>query len=216
VQGIGGSALDLNWSRLKWYMKYCFGDYNNEWYLSLFKNNKMTGEITPGYCVLDRSDVRKVKNVCPNAKVIYIIRDPIERAWSHVRFAWTRERIRSIEDTKAVKTFIDSPAQSLQSMYVKNYKKWNDIYGNKNVFVGFYDQISKNPNLFLKKVSNFIDINPEELLVSKNIKINKSRQKQIPTTIKRYLVGKYEKCIVNTADMLGSFAMEWVKKYKLK
>ena len=216
VRGIGGSALDLNWSRLKWYIKYCFGDYNDEWYLSLFKNNKITGEITPGYCVLDRSDVRKVRKVCPNAKVIYIIRDPIERAWSHVRFAWTRERIRNIEDTEAVKSFVDSPAQSLQSMYMKNYKKWSDIYGNENVFVGFYDQISKNPNVFLKEVSNFINITSEELLVSQNIKINKSRRKQIPTTIKRYLVDKYEKCIISTADMFGSFAMEWVKKYKLK
>jgi hypothetical protein len=101
-------------------------------------------------------------------------------------------------------------------MYIKNYKKWNDVYGNENVFIGFYDQISKHPNVFLKKVSNFINITSEDLLVSQNIKINKSRQKQIPTTIKRYLVDKYEKCIISTADMFGSFATEWVKKYKLK
>ena len=54
------------------------------WYSAQFETGrgKSCGDITPAYGVLDESKVRYMKTLMPRAKIILILRDPIDRAWS--------------------------------------------------------------------------------------------------------------------------------------
>ena len=44
-----------------------------------FKGDKISGDITPRYEMLDDDGVRHVLRVAPNAKFIYFVRHPVER-----------------------------------------------------------------------------------------------------------------------------------------
>ena len=72
-----------------WAYRYMSGSYNDKWYESLFdlaKNGNKCGEITPAYSMLDIGDIRKIYDLVPRAKIIFLMRDPLERAWSQFKY----------------------------------------------------------------------------------------------------------------------------------
>ena len=74
---------------VKFYRKWYFSNFNNEWYLSLFNyGSGITGDITPTYCLLDDTDVEEMSSVLPKGiKLIFVLRNPVDRAWSHFRMS---------------------------------------------------------------------------------------------------------------------------------
>ncbi|WP_420863071.1 sulfotransferase [Algirhabdus cladophorae] len=46
---------------------------------------KIVGDMTPGYSLVDENMLRRMAAVGETTKFIYLIRDPVERLWSHVR-----------------------------------------------------------------------------------------------------------------------------------
>jgi hypothetical protein len=55
------------------------------YYSSFFleANNKVKGEITPAYSILPVNRIRSIRAIMPEVRLIFLMRDPIERAWSH-------------------------------------------------------------------------------------------------------------------------------------
>ncbi|HEX4080747.1 MAG TPA: sulfotransferase [Rhizomicrobium sp.] len=55
-------------------------------YASLFrfKGRLKSGDITPKYCLLDAEAVREFASVFPSAKIIFLVREPVARTWSHI------------------------------------------------------------------------------------------------------------------------------------
>ena len=46
--------------------------------------DRLPGEITPGYGMLSPDRISFVARVLPGVRLIYLMRDPVERAWSQV------------------------------------------------------------------------------------------------------------------------------------
>ena len=46
--------------------------------------NRIAGEITPGYAILPDDRIEFIARVMPDLRIIYLMRDPVERAWSQV------------------------------------------------------------------------------------------------------------------------------------
>ena len=55
-------------------------------YAALFndKRNRIAGDVTPDYSILRPDVIDRVMRRFPEAKVIFIARDPVERVWSHL------------------------------------------------------------------------------------------------------------------------------------
>ena len=156
-------------ARFLWDLRFLFGCYNDDWYISLFKESagKLCGEITPDYSILDKVDIQKVHTLLPNIKIILILRNPIDRAWSHVRHAWkmhpqnTPWNIDNFPSTSSISKiikFINSPAQDLRSNYLRTINNWRDYFSPDQIFIGFYEDIIKNPTDLLNKICQFLEI----------------------------------------------------------
>jgi hypothetical protein len=78
----GGRSRLETWH---WYRKYSRLPRNDRWYASLFRpgRNQIAGEITPDYYVMDKAKVSRVHDTLPDTKLLFFMRNPIERAWSH-------------------------------------------------------------------------------------------------------------------------------------
>ena len=64
-----------------------------EWYRSVFAEsapNIRQGEMTPAYAKLPPSDIRDIVALNPRLRAFYVIRDPMERAWSAALMALER------------------------------------------------------------------------------------------------------------------------------
>ena len=68
------------------------------WYQSLFKNNKVSGEKTPCY-MTRRETMSRISQNLPEVKIIICLRDPIKRIISHLNMVNTfTGRDRSLKD----------------------------------------------------------------------------------------------------------------------
>lgn len=49
-----------------------------------FKSRMLSGDISPGYYDLDEAIIREVAQRFPNIKIVLMVREPLERVWSHI------------------------------------------------------------------------------------------------------------------------------------
>lgn len=160
-----------------------------KWYLSQFpnkSNRKIIGEITPDYMVYDYVADRISEALGKNIKIIILLRNPIDRAYSqynHHRqlgletnnnFAHILKNEKIIEKINSRKTWYDPPYYLSKGFYYQKIKKYYDIFGMGNVHITIFEDlfIQKNNNEF-KKIFEFLNVSPlgEEYL---DIKSNRN------------------------------------------
>ena len=73
---------------LKWVLKWHTLNYSDSAYAAMFPetDTKISGEITPAYSFLKSQDISRMFAINNDLKIIFLLRDPIERAWSHIRY----------------------------------------------------------------------------------------------------------------------------------
>ena len=67
----------------RWKWRFFFREMGAAWYAGLFPggNGLVAGEISPGYADLEPEEMRHLHALLPHAKVIYLLREPLQRAW---------------------------------------------------------------------------------------------------------------------------------------
>jgi hypothetical protein len=204
----------------EWYEKYYFSVRTWAWYNSLFTPNsgQLSGEATPRYATISHLKIHRIRNCIPNIKIIYILRDPIDRMWSDVAMFHTKRfGAHGIEtaDEKRVLKFLTSHSNLNHSRYFQNLKKWKNIIGQEQVFVGFQDQILLAPDLLLRDIFNFLgvdsDFQTQAELTSR--KINANIYPEIPQQIEKILASH----LIQDMDQLhkllpNSYTLKWLER----
>lgn len=120
-------------------------------YLGSFRReDKSEGELTPAYGHLPLSTIISIRNELPQLKIIYILRNPIDRAWSSALMALTRAEMEFDEASDA--WFIDhfnSGGSRMRGSYECCLKNWRNVFDHEAVLVLFYEDINKRPELML-------------------------------------------------------------------
>jgi hypothetical protein len=192
---------------IRWYLKFYFGYYNDKWYKSLFKegNDKIKGELTPSYSILEENDVKKVSELIPNIKIIYILRNPIYRTWSGIR---RKNENLSFDDFKKMvnlKGFED------RINYLNNIDLWKKYFPSDNILVLFYDELYENPYNFISKIYNFLQV--QNLPIITTSKVFSAPEKDLPFEFKKYLIGKYSNLIVQLNERYNNkYTNKWVNE----
>ncbi|MFO0828318.1 MAG: sulfotransferase [Phycisphaerales bacterium] len=200
------------WHDARWTTRYFLGQPSDAWYRSLFASGRgrLRGEITPSYSILDAKDVARVRELFPDLRVIYVLRNPIDRAWSHVRFAWTIGALRDINDVDEVAAFVASPMQALRSDYLRTLSIWRGCYPERQIHVGFYDEIVSEPDRALAAVLEFLGLPPLPAGVATlTDKVNPSRAVDMPPAIRQLLERAYASQIEELAGMFGGWCEAW-------
>ena len=210
------SVCQKDWTLAAWNLRYYTGTYSNDWYLSLFKDGKglLKGEITPSYSVLNISDIQQIKKLVPNLKIILILRNPIDRAWSQVRFDYMKNRIDSVQELEKIKAKIEHPAQSLRSDYVRIIDNWSSCFNHTQLFIGFFDDIISNPKKLVIDISQFLQLDTSKFEYANELTSpkNTSIKQEMPDEIEYYLAQKYYSTIEALVDRVGGYAPVWLQR----
>jgi hypothetical protein len=199
--------------RVKWIIRYYASDATDDWYRSLFPPSPelICGEISPSYSILGEPEIAHVAKLFPKLRVILLLRNPIDRAWSQVRFDWTRGVRSEIEDTEGIKAFIDSPKQALRSDYLRILSIWSRHFPKEQIFVGFYDDIVSRPAEILERVHDFLGLERQPIdqgTLSKRVHV--SREAAMPAEIRTYLIEKYLPSMRELSQRFGDPVTNWV------
>lgn len=132
------------------------------WYRSNFpKSNLTVGEIGPTYFASPEARSR-IAQVVPQARVLCIFRNPVERIRSHYRLKRAYAMIPwEFEEAMAR----DSELME-SSKYATHFRAWQQSFGDDNVRAMFYEDLKLDPQLFVNEVADFLEIPRFELVPS--------------------------------------------------
>ncbi len=210
---LGYALSQRDWAAFRWGLRYYFGTIGDDWYRSLFEEgaDRVRGEITPSYSILNAQDIARVRSLSPDAKIIYLMRNPIDRAWSQIRFDWTRGASSGVDDPERVRAFIDAPMQALRGDYLRTLDLWEAAFPKEQIFLGFYDDITERPAGLLGDVLQFLGVDPALGAQAADLsrKVHVSKEAEIPADIRRYLARKYHPELVKLGARIGGHAERW-------
>ena len=135
---------------------------NEEKYHNLFKNKKneqILGEASVSYLFYPEVPQR-IKNYNPEAKIIIMLRNPVDRAFSHYlmdyRLGLTSESFDDIFKKKSELKFQQYFVLGNYSSQIINYF---NVFGKENIHIILYSDFKKNTPLELEKVFDFLSLN---------------------------------------------------------
>ncbi len=136
-----------------------------EWYDFLFSpapRDRKTGEITPYYCALEEDAIADLKQRYPAARLLYLIRDPVDRALSSLRMVASRTGV-DMNDPAAVrrlaKRCLASERFNRRGDFRAHIPLWDRHFGDQVLYLPF-GRIRTDPERLLRSVEAFIGIGP--------------------------------------------------------
>ncbi len=167
---INSAMRDKDLAMLKWNLRYFLGRQNDEWYASLFEpgKGKVKGEITPDYTALDKSFVSHIHTIMPGTKLIFMLRNPIERAWSYT-FSHIKMDGKTV-DSIPVKTLINRCTNNNSRMRGNNKRVleiWQSYYPEEQFFIGFFEEVKECPADLLFRVCEFLSVEASSEFIQK-------------------------------------------------
>lgn len=100
--------------------------------------------------------------VLPTTKLVLILRDPLERIWSHAAMYFSRYGQRGLQAAtkNEITAFLDQPEVRQRSEYVAILDRWQRFFPAEQLFVGFYEHLQANPTTFFQTICHFLEISP--------------------------------------------------------
>lgn len=147
-----------------------------EWYLQQIsvgkKENSLIGTVTPQYMMgqnetFTETVAKRIKKTCPEVKIIAILRDPIDRAFSQYKMSFRRGyEKRSFENAmddliknrKSIKKVDPKSQIILGSEYGENLEHYYKMFDRKQILVIFSEDLRLHPKRELKKIYKFLGV----------------------------------------------------------
>ena len=140
----------------------------------------MTGDFTPAYSMLKAEHFLIIKNRLENAgfdvKVIFQMRDPVERIWSSIRMRQATKNLDKVDFWKYVSQVYKSNHIVERARYDKTILELNAVFDSSNIHFDFFERLFE--PAAVDRLNKFLgvelqNINPTE-------KVNPSNHISIP------------------------------------
>lgn len=142
-----------------------------DWYLSLFSQDsqyKYLGESSTQYTRLPLFEgvPQRLYEFNPNARLIYIMRNPLERVISHY---WHATRVRSIlkgagEPRPLVKAILESPDEYLATgNYAMQLEPYIALFGLASIYTLTFEALIQNPQQQMNKIYQWLGLSHHPL-----------------------------------------------------
>jgi hypothetical protein len=133
------------------------------WFVPGRLRRHVVGEVTPAYATLADERVALIASWMPRARIIYLIRDPVERAWSAAAKGFARWAGRELADAKEEEllSFFRLPDVSVRGDYVFAVKTWRRHFPADQILVCASEQMFADPLDHLRRVYRFLGVDPE-------------------------------------------------------
>lgn len=159
--------------------------------------------------MLSEPVVRRVHAINPDLRVVLILRDPIDRECSAIKRGVRNGSLRGTS-TEDMIQFVDGEDVTKRSDYVNAIATWKSVFGTKQFFIGYYDQVMECPDSLLTSIFHFLEVDPgRSTSQSLNVKVNAGGTVEIPLEVKLHLARKHIQQLHELESRLGSYTCRW-------
>tara|TARA_Y100000310_G_scaffold343767_1_gene452925 strand:+ start:2057 stop:2992 length:936 start_codon:yes stop_codon:yes gene_type:complete len=179
------------------------------WYKSLFNNNsKLQGEATPGYIYFKRSH-KRMFNVVPNAKLILILRNPIDQLYSayNMKLKFNKNICEGFEKNLEKRSRSKDDLQIERGFFLKQIRHLLKYYNKDQLLILISEEMKKNPQKTYNKVFDFLHI--KKIKIKYNPNIGKRKYKPMKKETRKKLAKLYSPHNEKLFKFLGYKIPEW-------
>jgi len=174
-------------------------NYNKglDWYSSLFDNvqsEKVIGESSTDYTKAPnyRDTHLKLHQFNPNAKILYVMRDPIERAIS--QYWWEVEYSAEGRDMKH--GILENDWIMNCSYYAQQIKPYIDVFGRENVYTLTAEELISEPNRVMKEIFEWLGVSTDIQLKDETLKVHNQSKSSVNRVMGAGLLSKLKGGVV--------------------
>lgn len=146
-------------------------------YFSPDPENTVLMEASPNYLGYPENLAPKMKRLAPGLKIMFVLRNPVGRLYSHFNFAKSKLEIaenvtfeRFVELCERFSNGQLTPAdagiheRNLRALEIGNYANFLpnflECFESSDIHIVFYDDLARRPHEILVEICRFIDIDP--------------------------------------------------------
>lgn len=197
------------------------------WYCELFNIKGITGDITPAYSILPEKKVKEIRDFNPGVPIIFLIRNPVDRAWSLARMNIANmqaalsplgEGGRLYEYDLADGWFYRNfsiPGAVRRGLYSQTLKLWWRHFDHSQFLIIRFEELVSNPKEVLNKVAQHIGANPEPFadITDEELRkpVFKGADLYFKTEYRRFLYDLFKSDMMELEKITGMDLSDWLK-----
>jgi len=135
-------------------------------YARLFepKGSLLSGDISPTYSMLNDEIIEPIVSYFPNLRVIFLARDPVDRAWSQLSMGVRLGMISpfDVTDIEEVIQNLLNPGVLSLSHPSKIVARWKRYVRPDRFRIYFFDDLERNPTELRRSILHFLGSDPEK------------------------------------------------------
>ncbi|SHJ97064.1 sulfotransferase [Halomonas caseinilytica] len=198
LKKVTDSSKSIDWDKVSYLSSIMTHEekFTDDWYKNIFSaspGDAISGEITPEYCTIGRKGIQHIRELCGEVKIIYIIRDPVSRAWSQLKMNMVRNgdyhkavnKNKKIKDMSYFRKNLRHPSIENRGDYRSYIPEW-DVFSENIKYIPF-KRIKSEPNVVLQEVSGFIGLESGFEFVDASKTVHQGSGLKMPEEIRKDL-----------------------------
>jgi sulfotransferase family protein len=149
-----------------------------DWYFSLFSGageDQICGEASTCYSRWPYfgNVAARIREAVPDSKFIYVMRHPVERAYSHYRHEAEERQSPGDSDFISFKRALEELPEIFQTgLYRLQIEKFLEYFPRDRLLPVFFEDLTRNPGPLLEEVQLFLGLEPEDRVLESEIVAN--------------------------------------------
>ncbi len=185
--------------------------FSKKWYFRVWERagaNQHPLDVTPEYSTISDEGVAYVKRLLPEARFLYILRDPAERAASQIRMNAARRNMKPATVDEWLKE-VERAEVDHRGDYKTYIPRWKKAYKEDQLLFQPYGLIGQAPAVLLKRCEAFFDLPPSEYPKLFD-RIHGGQGAKVPDEVKDILRQRYAEQYKFLADAFPQSFLEYL------
>lgn len=216
LQKLLKGKIKIKLSQLRWLANYLLTPVPSvKWYSRLIRTKEeglFKGELSDEYITLPFDEVEQLHRLMPKAKIIIILRNPVERSYAAIRDKFADNKKTPFErlTRRQLLALMNSDWARTHSSYQRALDSWPVFFPRANIFIGFYDDLITTPIEFMERLQAFLNIEaPVPFMVADMIP---PQEQTFPEEYLKMLHPFYRQEVEGLANRLSGHAGTWLDK----
>lgn len=203
-----------------WYRAYMRAELDDTWYASLFaaRGGKLVaGEATPEYALIGEEGLRHIKRLAPDVRIIYIMRNPVTRAWSQLLHLCRSQKLDaeklSVEEFTAM-----AQGERFEALadYIAVLDSLDAVFEPDQILLEFYEDIHADREAALNRICTFLGVGFDPgRLGGLEKRYNRSQQVSMPAELHKTLCNKYRAMALKIKHRMARVPAGWRRDFDL-
>lgn len=179
-----------------WYRDYMASPIDDAWYGRLFAvrtGRRFAMEATPEYALIGREGFGHLKGLAPGVKALFIMRNPVARAWSQVlhHCRSVGHDVAGLSDPDLI-ALVDSERFEALGDYRRTIEDLTAVLAHDRFALAFYEDIHRDRPAALARICDFIGAGFDAgWFQASERPVNVSQPGRMPDRVRAHLVAKY-------------------------